>query len=97
MFGAGAHSYTRNLAPSRAQYAQTAAGKTSASVGAAACFPAGWPASGVRCQPCNCALVGAGEHPTGTQCSRSMLHDAGHANHIVHIVLGCASISLYSC
>ena len=49
----------------------------------------------VRCQPCNCALVGAGEHPTSTQRSYSTLHGAGHASHRVHIVPGCARVSLY--
>ena len=41
--------------------------------------------------------VGAGEHPTGTQRLRNMLHDTGYALYIVHIVPGCARVLLYGC
>ena len=39
--------------------------------------------------------VGAGEHPTGAQRLHNTLHNAGNASHIVHIVPGCATVSLY--
>ena len=72
----------------------TTTSSTAAAATAGATTPAGTTAL-VRYQPCNCALVGAREHPTGTQRTYSTLHVAGHASHIVHIVPGCARVSLY--